>query len=496
MVSSITILRVCLVAFAIFMVEAWECAKKFEDNLAYCDKEAIGQHLQKRPKQSDCSLRFTNDLIIFEAVRLYCGQPHSACASVLGLLLDAGADPNALNIEGQPVLHFMIKKCQQQPYPDENLENGLSMLMEHDADPTQLSRSSETGFEYAEKMGVSSRAHDILEGRKIDEGDSDDPYAGYSGGTSSSVDALTSTGAVIGDALFGLALLYCCYRRYCRNQQQKLMLDEEEGGDNEVPLLPSSARTPPYWENQDLSQDFDERCDVPAKVQIVLQHLLETTFKSKATRDRGGPMPSRLQMIQCQRIEDRRMWAQYLQEKQNIQEKRGYCAPVESLEGTSGQVKTWAAASAFQERLSHDLNEYYLWHGTSPTGAMGITEDGFKIDMAGSNAGTMFGKGAYFAECCSKSDEYAKDDGTGIYKGIYALLLCRVVCGELFRVEKSDIPAIEDAMRSGDYDSVLGDREAKVGTYREFVVFRERQIYPEYLVLYRREFDVEDEDSE
>ena len=42
------------------------------------------------------------------------------------------------------------------------------------------------------------------------------------------------------------------------------------------------------------------------------------------------------------------------------------------------------------------------------------------------------------------------------------------------------------AADSGSYESVLGDREASVGTYREFIAFSEKQIYPEFLVLYRR----------
>merc|ERR1712186_229352 len=105
-----------------------------------------------------------------------------------------------------------------------------------------------------------------------------------------------------------------------------------------------------------------------------------------------------------------------------------------------GAVKT--QASLIDDRMSEDLNEVYLWHGTTPEGAFGITETDFNLSLAGSHAGTMFGNGAYFAECSSRSDEYAKD-GQGIYKGVYALLLCRVVCGEMFYVQKSDIPAID-----------------------------------------------------
>merc|ERR1712032_1241581 len=113
---------------------------------------------------------------------------------------------------------------------------------------------------------------------------------------------------------------------------------------------------------------------------------------------------------------------------------------------------------------------------------MGISENGFKIDLAGHSAGTMFGPGCYFAECSSKSDEYCKDTTDGLY----TMLLCRVVCGEMFRVTEPKMWAIREAMQSGDYDSVLGDREAGRGTYREFVVFQESLIYPEYVIHYSR----------
>jgi hypothetical protein len=100
----------------------------------------------------------------------------------------------------------------------------------------------------------------------------------------------------------------------------------------------------------------------------------------------------------------------------------------------------------------------------------------------------MFGAGAYFAECSSKSDEYASSDQSGMYEGVCALLLCRVVCGEMYYITKSDVSAIDKAMATGKYDGVIGDREKAAGTYREFVVFDESQIYPEYVVLYERRY--------
>ncbi|CAE7227400.1 Tnks [Symbiodinium natans] len=111
------------------------------------------------------------------------------------------------------------------------------------------------------------------------------------------------------------------------------------------------------------------------------------------------------------------------------------------------------------------------------------------MSRVGKNVGTMFGGGAYLAEASSKSDEYSTQDPSGVFKDRYAFLLCRVTLGNMFYITESNIPKIEEALATGRYQTVLGDREGAVGTYREFVVFDQDQIYPEYVVIYTRSYD-------
>jgi hypothetical protein len=141
--------------------------------------------------------------------------------------------------------------------------------------------------------------------------------------------------------------------------------------------------------------------------------------------------------------------------------------------------------------LNPNVNEFYLFHGTTPDAVNLIHKQGFRIDLAGSNAGKAFGNGAYFAECSSKSDEYAQDDRNNIHlRGVYGMLLCRVVCGNMKKLEQFDQSAhrFVQSPSPPNYDSVLGDREAAAGTYREFIVYEETQIYPEFIILYERRF--------
>lgn len=184
----------------------------------------------------------------------------------------------------------------------------------------------------------------------------------------------------------------------------------------------------------------------------------------------------------------------------NIKTRRGGSAPEGDF--TSGHVTTDAFTChlAHGAQLDQNLNEHYLFHGTTPEAAEGIAESGFRLNLAGTHAGTMFGKGAYFAERVSKADEYASS-GSGIghalgFRGFsqkkdeFAILICRVCCGKVFRaLRATDQSEFVPLIEQGAIDGVLGDREASVGTYREFVVFKEAQIYPEYRVLYRRKYD-------
>merc|ERR1719162_1582295 len=131
--------------------------------------------------------------------------------------------------------------------------------------------------------------------------------------------------------------------------------------------------------------------------------------------------------------------------------------------------------------------EALLAHGTNPSSAMAILKTGFSLAAAGKSTGTMFGYGVYLAECVSKSDEYARDDNGGTYPGLMAILMCRSLVGNPYVVQDAG-DYIQTAKEQG-CDCVVGDRETKVGTYKEFIFFDQRQVMPEYAVIYKRQYD-------
>lgn len=248
------------------------------------------------------------------------------------------------------------------------------------------------------------------------------------------------------------------------------------------------VRPPQYWLAQSGGSRRVDVCD--ASHVGVFQRLLDETWTGRTTRDRKGSMPHRLLVRKVQRLESTDLWNRFSRCKRQmaLARPRGQCTPLEDLRGSGkpSPVRTQQICEAVPELMGpcdRSVNEHYLFHGTSPANALGILQDGFDMRRAG--AGTLFGPGAYFAEASSKCDEYAHADE---FSGMYAALFCRVLCGEMLLATRKLGPAIVNGRDFADkYDGVLGDREASVGTYREFVVFRQEQVYPEYVIFYDRE---------
>mmetsp|Transcript_42648 Transcript_42648/g.133090 ORF Transcript_42648/g.133090 Transcript_42648/m.133090 type:complete len:181 (-) Transcript_42648:60-602(-) len=68
-----------------------------------------------------------------------------------------------------------------------------------------------------------------------------------------------------------------------------------------------------------------------------------------------------------------------------------------------------------------------------------------------------------------------------------SIVVCRTLLGRPLIVQEPG-DYVDEAIKTG-YDSILGDRESKVGTYKEFVLFDEAQVLPEYSIIYKRQYD-------
>ncbi|CAE7812633.1 Parp14 [Symbiodinium microadriaticum] len=258
--------------------------------------------------------------------------------------------------------------------------------------------------------------------------------------------------------------------------------------DSQAVCLGRAPRAPPsYWSAAARSGKVPQEMVSATEEELaMLQEVMDGTYKAVATRDRGGkPIASRFVVVQALRSENPVLWDRYAGRREQVAvqlSSRGEDFPItpSTLSASLG-----LALRCLHEEHGNPSNEAYLLHGSNPTSALSILRTSFKMGLAGRNAGSMFGPGVYLAESSVKADEYAQDDTNGSYAGLYAVLFCRAVVGRALQV--TDPADYGPLVTSGDFESVVGDRERAVGTFREFVFFHEEAIYPEFAVFYRRE---------
>jgi len=255
------------------------------------------------------------------------------------------------------------------------------------------------------------------------------------------------------------------------------------------PSIWAGTEKPPYWLCEAVLKDEVMQKAIACEPEelVALQKMMDLTFKRVLTRDRvaeyqatfNEEMPYRLEVVHAFRSENSYLW-------HRLQERRQRYSHADE-HSEEAQVKSLKAGGVVNSRLAP--GEAYLFHGTNPSSSMSILKTGFTLSSAGKSTGTMFGYGIYLAECSSKSDEYARDDGGGSFPQLLAMLVCRSLVGKAFFVQDSG-DYIARAQAAG-CDCICGDREKRVGTYREFVFFEEEQVVPEYAVIYRREYNKE-----
>ena len=68
------------------------------------------------------------------------------------------------------------------------------------------------------------------------------------------------------------------------------------------------------------------------------------------------------------------------------------------------------------------------------------------------------------------------------------MLLCRAMCGKVNYTAETypNVDGLVASCTKGGFNSVMGDREKCRGTFREFIVYDNDQVYPEYIVYYKR----------
>jgi hypothetical protein len=133
-----------------------------------------------------------------------------------------------------------------------------------------------------------------------------------------------------------------------------------------------------------------------------------------------------------------------------------------------------------------NLNEYYLYHGSSHETIDEITRGGFDPRRGGETTGQMFGRARYFAPNASKADFYAQANDDGI-----CCMIVARVCLKATHLTKTSMPeAVRPPNAPGSTlpcDSVIAATRSKGGCVDlpEAMIYSEGQALPEYLIYYR-----------
>ena len=254
------------------------------------------------------------------------------------------------------------------------------------------------------------------------------------------------------------------------------------------------SKEPSYWNLKPHSRlEIDEVTD-QNKIRKIQDLVDGTHLKEGRSCDRRGKVPNRFEVVNVKLIQSRENWDNFVKAKEEITQDllNTDAFIMYNQKGDEGAVKTFKAAPSWRETLgakeepvTGETNDYYMWHGTKSEVAEKIAETNFRIDLAGTNVGTMYGKGSYQCESITKADEYTKPDEDGVRW----FLLSRVICGKIkyTKEESPNADALEESCTKGEYHSVCGDRRFICGdSFREHVVFDSRQILPEFLVGTRR----------
>ena len=124
-----------------------------------------------------------------------------------------------------------------------------------------------------------------------------------------------------------------------------------------------------------------------------IQGLFESTFLKRYTRDRkGGKVPESLRVHEVEQVLNCGSWGEYATARravfQEVKEKGlAWSSELRTDACSKGEAATWHRS----EEYPAGVNEHWLYHGTSQDGERGITEGDFRLNLAGSNAGTLYG---------------------------------------------------------------------------------------------------------
>jgi hypothetical protein len=217
-----------------------------------------------------------------------------------------------------------------------------------------------------------------------------------------------------------------------------------------------------------------------------LEYLLRNTiFEGHEDGCGGRQSMAEAEVVRVERIENHALWQAYAGRRLAIKTASSK-SPIKKL-----APPPICKIKACKE-LDSSINEVYLFHGCPSAKVETIATQGLDTRLAGTNAGSLYGQGTYFAENSCKSMQYTAPPNADEE---FCVLYCRVVLG---RVHTTKTALGDDCKRppvnkdsNKPYDSVVAPTGPMANhhngnqVHREFIVYDMAQSYPEFAVWYK-----------
>ena len=151
------------------------------------------------------------------------------------------------------------------------------------------------------------------------------------------------------------------------------------------------------------------RVDVDTKHFQAVKKLVEGSWRYGVVgqgQDAKNLNHQNIQVIKVQRIENPNVWHDYSSKKKKLLANAAWTGCIESLQQHKEKaiLTTTLGISELDRLLISEINEVFLFHGTTMDNAESIVNQGTDSRL-GKQTG-MFGKGIYFAESSTKADQY------------------------------------------------------------------------------------------
>ncbi|KAL3880949.1 hypothetical protein ACJMK2_033151 [Sinanodonta woodiana] len=260
-------------------------------------------------------------------------------------------------------------------------------------------------------------------------------------------------------------------------------------------MYQSERKTPNYWEKFHHKKTVKEwngsMVELPYKMFKVTGSALSDIIQliNDTLKEQPSPNCNNIKVKEVQRLENLQLFDKYASFRHAqfpAVSKRGKLIPLEDIQAsTRGQpltLKYTKRGCVLDQDIYPEVNEHYLFHGTSADAVNGILKQGLDNRLAGNG---RFGNGIYCAETPAKSNQYTDKAGE---KKMFLIRACLreiyIHNGENYQFKRAPCKTCQkDQCLCGKplFDSIVAEGALH---YREFILHDRYQVYPEYLITY------------